>query len=94
MGLDDATAFYLVEALSKAQKLQNLKLDWNKLTGVFVERYTKKLAQMGYTSQNGGLNSSSGVESTSVLASDSEDQTSRLGSARMTPNPAQTLAVG
>jgi len=87
VGLDDATAFYLVEALSKAQRLQNLKLDWNRLTGVFVERYTKKLAQMGYTSQN-GLNSSSGVESTSVLASDSEDQTSRLGSARMTPNPA------
>ena len=44
VGLDDATAFYLIEALSKAQKLQTLKLDFNKLTGVFVERYTKKLA--------------------------------------------------
>jgi hypothetical protein len=44
VGLDDATAFYLIEALSKAQKLQSLKLDFNKLTGVFVERYTKKLA--------------------------------------------------
>lgn len=42
--LDDATAFYLIEALSKAQKLQTIKLDWNRLTGVFVERYTKKLA--------------------------------------------------
>lgn len=49
VGLDDATAFYLIEALAKAQKLQNLKLDWNRLTGVFIERYTKKLALMGYT---------------------------------------------
>ena len=49
VGLDDAMAFYLIEALAKAPKLTTLKLDFNRVTGVFVDRYTSKLQQCGYT---------------------------------------------
>jgi hypothetical protein len=49
---------------------------------------------MGYTPQ-AGLNMGLGHDgSNSVLASDSEDQTSRLGSARQTPTQVATLAIG
>lgn len=85
VSLTDATAFCLIDAMAKAPKLQTIKLDWNKLTGVFVERYCKKVGQMGYTptAQN-VLNLDTDQ---SILQSDSDSQVSRLGSARQTsPN--------
>jgi hypothetical protein len=80
ISLDDATAFYLIESLARAQNLQVLKLDFNKLTGVFVERLCKKLGLSAYTPTS-ALNTSHNA-SASLLNSESED-TSRIGSARL-----------
>lgn len=79
MGLDDATAFYLIESLARAQNLQILKLDFNKLTGVFVERLCKKLSLSAYTPTTSAL---SGSHSASILNSESENE-SRMGSERI-----------
>ena len=94
VGLDDAMAFYLIEALARAPKLTTLKLDFNRVTGVFVDRYTSKLQQCGYTpSASQGMQLDNSI---SVLASDSEaESTARLGSARNeTPPLAQNQQFG
>ena len=51
-----------------------MKLDYNNLTGVFLERYTKKLVLLGYTPEVSHLGLTIS-ESNSVLASDSEELT-------------------
>ena len=60
--------------------MQVLKLDFNKLTGVFVERLCKKLALAAYTPTS-ALNTPHSA-SASILNSESEE-TSRIGSPRV-----------
>ena len=52
VSLDDSTAFYLIEGFVRATNLQTIKLDYNKLTGVFIERLCKKLMTTIYTPKN------------------------------------------
>lgn len=81
VSLDDSTAFYLIEGFVRAASLSTIKLDFNKLTGVFVERFCKKISMSGFTQQYQQLsNNASG----SVLASESEETISRLNSDRIT----------
>lgn len=67
--------------------MQTIKLDFNKLTGVFVERFCKKIAMSGFTQQCQQLSSNA---SASVLASESEETISRLNSDRITSNSEPT----
>jgi hypothetical protein len=70
--------------------LQVLKLDFNKLTGVFVERLCKKLALSAYTPTS--ALSGPHTASASLLNSESED-TSRIGSARIAVATTQSTGL-
>ncbi len=47
--LNDTGALLLVEGLVRAINLETLKLDYNKLTHVFLEKLCRKLALVGFT---------------------------------------------
>jgi len=49
VNLEDSQAFYLIEGIARATNLQTLKLDFNRLTGVFIETLCKKIMNSGYT---------------------------------------------
>ena len=78
VNMTDDHAILLAEPLTRSMNLENLKLDNNNLTGVFMEKYCSSLSKIGFTPviQPSGI---AGViernASASILASESEDAT-------------------
>ena len=67
----DQQVNFLVEPLVRAQNIENINLNYNKITGLFLDKYCKKVSQIGFTmNQNQGIDRNA---STSLLASESED---------------------
>lgn len=92
VGLDDSCAFYLIEAISRSTSLQNLRLDSNKLTGVFMERLMRKLGTSGFNLTQLALQSNA---SSSILHSESEDNLHKMASpARISSDPAEQGSQG
>ena len=63
---------FLIEPLIRAQNIENINLNYNRITGAFLEKYCKKMSLIGFTMvQNpAGLDRNA---SSSLLASESED---------------------
>lgn len=76
-GMTDALANYLTEPLLRAQQIETLRFDFNELTGVFLEKYCRKVAMIGFSqSLHGPGNGIDRNASASILASDSEEMIS------------------
>jgi hypothetical protein len=50
--LNDTAALILVEGIVRAQRLENLRFDYNNLTHLFLDKLCKKLSQVGFTGVN------------------------------------------
>ena len=48
-GMNDNLANFLTEPLVRAQQIETLKFDFNELTGVFLEKYCRKVAMIGFS---------------------------------------------
>lgn len=67
----DSQVNFLIEPLVRAQNIENINLNYNRITGLFLEKYCKKISMIGYTqSRDQGLDRNA---SSSLLASESED---------------------
>ena len=63
---------FLIEPLIRAQNIENINFNFNRITGAFLEKYCKKVSLIGFTmSANQGLDRNA---SSSLLASESENE--------------------
>ena len=72
----DLLANYLAEPLVRAQQIETIKLDFNEISGVFLEKYCRKMAMIGFTSAIHGPGAPNGIDrnaSSSILGSESEE---------------------
>ena len=80
IAMSDQTATFLIEPLARSLNIENLKLDENQISGVWLEKYCKRIAMVGFNV----LTHSASTEiksnpSQSILATESgEDGSSRL----------------
>lgn len=75
----DSQVNFLIEPLVRAQNVENINLSFNRITGLFLEKYCKKVSMIGYTqSRDQGLDRNA---SSSLLASESEDNFSNANAA-------------
>lgn len=67
----DKQVNFLIEPLVRAQNIENINFNFNNISGVFLEKYCKKISLIGFTmNQNQGMDRNA---SSSLLASESED---------------------
>jgi len=81
----------------RALQIETLKFDYNELNGMFLEKYCRKMAMIGFSAALHGPNAPGAIDrnaSASLLASDSEELLSGAGneSARNTGTYAGLIA--
>ena len=96
-GMTDALANYLSEPLVRAQQIETLRFDYNELTGIFLDKYCRKMAMIGFTSALHGPNApGSGIDrnaSASLLASESEEVLTGRASEQTQGTPSGLIAL-
>lgn len=90
--LNDKGALILVEGLVRAQNLETLKFDYNKLTHLFLEKLCRKLALVGFTgvNQTGKTLAHQKSSSSSILQSESD----AAQSGRFASNRSNNIGIG
>jgi len=90
--LNDQGALILVEGLVRAQNLETLKFDYNKLTHIFLEKLCKKLALVGFTGVKENTKTLAHQKSSSSSILQSESDAAQSG--RFASNRSNNLVMG